>query len=132
SSARTARRLRVDRRDYLRTSCGMATAFASMNQVFGDFFSVTKDETTDPLATDVDKTDYFIFDVQTHHVVPGHAETKMNGKLAPIDLRRTGAQFIPDLVGEVAPEDLYLQNYIKEVFLDSETDVACITGVPAA
>jgi predicted TIM-barrel fold metal-dependent hydrolase len=130
--ARAARRLRVDRHDYLRTSCGMASAISAMNQVFGDFFAVNADETTDPLATDADRTDYFIFDVQTHHVVPGHAETKMNGKLAPIDLRRTGAQMIPELAGEVAPEDLYLQNYVKEVFLDSETDVACITGVPAA
>src|SRR4030095_13327894 len=26
---------------------------------------------------------------------------------------------------------LYVENYIKEVFLDSDTDVACISGIPA-
>src|SRR5437867_8498847 len=30
-----ARRLGMDRRQFLRTSCGMATAFAAMNAVFG-------------------------------------------------------------------------------------------------
>lgn len=132
ASYRTAKHLRMDPRQYLSSSCGMATAFASMNQVFGDYFTVKKDEPTDPVATQTDKTDYFIFDVQTHHVLPGHAETKMNGKVSPLELRRTGAQFIPDLAGEARAEDLYLQNYIKEVFLDSDTAIACITGVPAA
>jgi hypothetical protein len=129
---RTARRLHVDRRQYLHSGCGMATAFASMNHVFGDFFTVRAEESTEPVATQKDKTDYFIFDVQTHHVVPGHAETKMNGKVSPLDLRRTGSRIIPELAGAVTPEDLYLQNYIKEVFLDSDTSVACISGVPAA
>lgn len=132
SSHRMARRLRMDHRRYLHSNLGMANAFAAMNQVFGEFFAVKAEEPGDKEAIKTDRTDYFIFDVQTHHVLPGHAETKMNGKVSPLDLRRTGSQIIPELAGEARPEDLYFQNYIKEVFLDSETSVACITGVPAA
>src|SRR5256885_13472404 len=35
-----ARKLGMDRRQFLRTACGMATAFAAMNKVFGDYFRV--------------------------------------------------------------------------------------------
>src|SRR5437762_12921505 len=37
---RQAHRLGVDRRQFLRTSCGMALAFAAMNTVFGHCFRV--------------------------------------------------------------------------------------------
>src|SRR5437867_4306149 len=39
-SNRNAKRLGIDRRQFLRTTCGMATAFAALNKVFGDFFQV--------------------------------------------------------------------------------------------
>ena len=29
-------------------------------------------------------------------------------------------------------EDIYLGNYIKEIFLDSDTTVAVISGIPSA
>jgi predicted TIM-barrel fold metal-dependent hydrolase len=32
---------------------------------------------------------------------------------------------------EPRPEDVYFENYVKEIFLDSETDVAVISGVPS-
>ncbi|PYT21969.1 MAG: hypothetical protein DMG57_36940 [Acidobacteria bacterium] len=38
----------------------------------------------------------------------------------------------PDLRGrEPKPVDVYLENYIKEMFLDSDTDMAVISGVPS-
>ena len=128
-----AKHLRMDRRHFLRTGCGMATAFMAMNQVFGDFFAVQAAETLEPDAAAAGRVDYFIFDVQTHHVAPGRAELVMGNDISPLTLRRTGALFDPALAArEARPEDLYLQNYIKEVFLDSDTSIACITGVPAA
>ncbi|HEY7819434.1 MAG TPA: twin-arginine translocation signal domain-containing protein, partial [Vicinamibacteria bacterium] len=39
-ASRLARRLGMSRRRFLRTSCGMAAAFAAMNEVFGPFFRV--------------------------------------------------------------------------------------------
>lgn len=41
-----SKRLGMTRRDYLRTSCGMAVAFLAMNDVFGKFFQVDKVEAT--------------------------------------------------------------------------------------
>src|SRR6185503_17307412 len=58
-----ARRLGIDRRQFLRTSCGMATAFAAMNAVFGEYFKVDAAEMFDPAAAAEAKADYFIFDV---------------------------------------------------------------------
>ena len=45
-----ARRLGIDRRRFLRTACGMATAFAAMNKVFGDYFVVHAAEMTEATA----------------------------------------------------------------------------------
>src|SRR5437762_13783105 len=38
-----------DRRQFLRTSCGMAAAFVAMNQVFGNVFDVSEAEAADPV-----------------------------------------------------------------------------------
>ena len=48
-----------------------------------------------------------------------------------LDFRRTGRTWNPELrKRDPGPEDLYVENYIKEVFLDSDTDVAAISGIP--
>ncbi|MGZ4826973.1 MAG: hypothetical protein ACXVY9_06360, partial [Terriglobales bacterium] len=65
---RQARRLGTDRRSFLKSSCGMALAFAAMNTVFGRMFTVEAEELFDPAAVDANKLKTFIFDIQTHHV----------------------------------------------------------------
>ena len=128
TATQNAKKLDMDRRQFFRTSCGMAAGFAALNAVFGNFFTVDAAELFEPAAEK--KTDYFIFDVQTHHVAVAH---HMLGPLDFLDARRGAAQLNPDLKGrEPQLTDLYLENYIKEVFLDSDTAIACISGVPAA
>jgi hypothetical protein len=123
---RNARRLGMSRRQFLRTSCGMAAAFAVMNKVYGNYFSVEAAELLEPAATAENKTDYFIFDVQNHHVAVGRREPGL------LDFRRMGRRWNPKLSkSDPKMEDLYLENYIKEVFLDSETDMAVISGIPS-
>jgi hypothetical protein len=46
----SARRLGMDRRQFLRTSCGMATAFVALNDVFGRIFDVSPAEAAQPEA----------------------------------------------------------------------------------
>ncbi len=129
TAARNARRLGMDRRRFLRTSCGMAAAFASLNAVFGNFFTVGAAELFEPAAAAELKTLYFIFDVQTHHVEVGR---RMLGPLDLLELRRGSGAINPELKKrEQQVSDLYFENYVKEVFLDSDTTVACISGVPA-
>src|SRR5256884_9447076 len=68
SAERQAGYLGMDRRRFLRTSCGMALAFAAMNSVFGHFFRLEAAELSDPAAVAENKARFFIFHVQTHHV----------------------------------------------------------------
>lgn len=128
TGAHNAKKLGMDRRQFFRTSCGMAAAFAALNTVFGRFFTVDAAELFDPAAAAEKKADYFIFDVQTHHVAVGRHRI---GNVDFVNVRRAAGQFNPALQNrEPQLSDIYLENYIKEVFLDSDTTVACITGVP--
>src|SRR6266481_700784 len=61
----------MDRRQFLRTSSGMAVAFAAMNEVFGPLFSVGRAEAAEPEAAAERAqrlASQFIFDDQTHFV----------------------------------------------------------------
>ena len=132
---RQARLAGMDRRQFLRTSCGMALAFAAMNTVYGRCFRVNAAELVDPAAAAESKTRFFIFDVQTHHVAmpeqAPHADQAFLHEL--VGLRERARQMNPALKNrEPRLEDIYLENYIKEVFLDSETDVVALSALPGA
>ena len=114
----------VSRRQYLRSAGGMAAAFLAMNEVFGRYFLVDWAE-AEELDHPGESWPEFIFDVQLHHVkdeIPG-----------PLGFRRLAGMFNlnPDLV-DVRPKrgDLHLENFIKEVFLDSDTAMGIISGAP--
>ena len=125
---RSAKQLGVTRRDFLLSTGGMAAAFVALNSVFGNYFTVDASELFEPAAyAEKWPKNQFIFDVQTHHVATGRRAMPI------LSFRRMGEQYNPALVGRNHQmEDLYLANYIKEVFLDSDTLVAVITGYPAA
>ncbi|MDQ3798137.1 MAG: amidohydrolase family protein [Acidobacteriota bacterium] len=126
----TSKRLGISRRRFLATSGGMAAAFLALNSVFGRFFDVDESELFEPLATDEKfPKNQFIFDIHTHHV----AAKKIIRNPPLLRYREAGAAWgNKDLVGkEHKWEDLYLANYIKEMFLDSDTSMAVITGLPA-
>lgn len=130
-----ALRLGMTRRRFLRTSCGMAAAFAALNSVFGPFFTVDAAELFEPAAAAEKKADYFIFDVQTHHVATEREAPTASKEFLQylFDLRRgLATKLNPELAKrEAAMSDLHLENYIKEVFLDSETEVAVLSGLPS-
>src|SRR6185503_20615117 len=54
-----SRKLGMERLDFLRTACGMATAYAAMNEVFGPFFRVEAAEMLEPAAAAEKKKEYF-------------------------------------------------------------------------
>ena len=61
-----AKRLGVNRRQFLRTSCGMATAFVAMNEIYGNVFQVSPAEAREPelmQARAQSLAGQFIFDV---------------------------------------------------------------------
>src|SRR5213594_3485625 len=104
------RRLGLSRRDFLKTTGGMAAALLAMNSVFGRFFDVLEVEAVEAAAFAERNGDpFFIFDVQTHYVSAGYdptgAEATRKGavtKEALLGLRRRAreAGMNPKLSGD--------------------------------
>ena len=116
--------LGMSRRAFLQTSGGMATAFMAMNDVFGPVFRVAEAEALEPAASrEMWPKKEFILDLQTHHV-----KDSMQGPIAFRSI--TGKLGLnPALTGIVpGPDSLHRANYVKEIFFDSDTVMACISG----
>lgn len=133
--------LGLTRRDFLRTTGGMAAALLALNAVFGKFFNVLDVEAVETAAFAEGLGDpYFIFDVQTHyvgsHYDPTNAEASRKGavtKQALLALRRRirEAGVNPKLTADRGSiDDLSWQNFVKEIFLDSETSIGLISTPP--
>jgi hypothetical protein len=106
-SERAARRQGVSRRDFLRSGSGMAAALMALNQVFGP-----------------------CYEVQTHHVDVSRKwyDDTPDGR-ATLNFFRA---LRPSLGGIANTLDqLNRAHYVKEVFGDSDTVMAIISGVPS-
>ena len=112
----------------------MALAFAAMNTIFGPFFQIEAAELLEPAAALTENKGHtFIFDVQTHHVaMPSqnpHADSDFLN--AVVGMRDMASKMNPALKGRKGKiNDAYLENYIKEIFLDSETDMVALSALP--
>lgn len=123
-AAHYSAKLDVNRRDFMRSTGGMAAAFMAMNEVFGPAFKVAEAEVVDSQAhAEMWPKNEFIFDAQTHHVKDSISGPLMFRKM-------TGkAGLNPDLDGIVEGKDtLHRANFVKEIFFDSDTVMAIMTG----
>jgi predicted TIM-barrel fold metal-dependent hydrolase len=125
------RRLNMTRRRFFQTPAGMATAFLAMNATFGPLFGVSEAEAATPEQADARAralAGQFVMDMHTHFLRPN---TRLTGFVAARNaVGRLG--WNPGLAGkEQTLDDLMFQNYLKEMFLDSDTKVACISGAPS-
>jgi len=117
----------MNRRQFLSSSAGMAAAFMAMNDVFGPIYNVAKAEASIPGVADAragELSGQFIFDCQTHFVRDDY-QTDISG-LA----RFAKAHWNPDMEGEITLDRLKFSNYVKEIFVDSDTDVVILSGSP--
>jgi predicted TIM-barrel fold metal-dependent hydrolase len=121
---RFASKLGLSRRDFLKTSGGMATGFLAMNAIHGCSYAVTEEEALDPVAfLEGRPKGQFIFDAQTHHVKDSIAGPTVFRTLTG----RAGLN--PALVDEeLEPGTLHRANFVKEIFFDSDTVMAIMTG----
>src|SRR5436309_8464955 len=129
-SERAAQRQGLDRRDFLRTGSGMAAALLALNQVFGDCYDVEAAEVEDQKAfAEKWPKDQFIFDVQTHHVDVSRKwyDNTPDGKRAMLFF----TLLRPATTIEKSLEQLNRAHYVKEVFGDSDTVMAVISGIPS-
>jgi predicted TIM-barrel fold metal-dependent hydrolase len=128
-AGRHSARLGMDRREFLKTACGMATAFMAMNAVYGPLFCVDPAEAADPDAAAERKKrvkGQFIFDVQTHFV-SGSYEWK-----GLLQLRKAAQKWNPQLkVEELTFAKIQYDTFVKEIFQQSDTTLALLSSAPS-
>ncbi|HMS84544.1 MAG TPA: amidohydrolase family protein [Nitrospira sp.] len=138
---RAATRSGITRRAFLNATGGMAAALLAMNTAFGRFFNIAEIELFETAAfAEQQGAPYFIFDVQTHYVSshydPSDTEVHRRGavsKQALVALRKHIREvgLNPKLSGDRGTiDDLSWKNFVKEVFLDSETTIGLISTPP--
>ncbi len=129
-----ARRLGLSRRAFLKSVCGAAATLLCLNRVFarsgrgGGSFAIPPAAAFDPSAAEaVLSGSDFIFDIQTHHVNPHGAWRRLTNRWTYI------LRFFPQArCGDGAIECFSAEHFIREVFIDSDTDMAVLSAVPAA
>ena len=126
-----ARHQGVSRRRFFRGASGMAAAFLAMNDVFGPVFDVTRAEAAEPERADARAralSGEFVMDMHTHFL---RDDTRLEGFVRAREaVGKSGWNpMLVDRPQSIA--DLKFANYMKEVFLDSDTKVACISGAPS-
>src|SRR5712664_3688038 len=118
----------LSRRAFLASSAGMAAAFLAMNDVFGPDFDVSRAEAQQPGVAAQRAgalAGQFIIDVQTHFV---RDDFKQAGLL---DLAKYAKKnWNPVLAGENDLARYKFENYVREIFVDSDTKVALLSGAP--
>src|SRR5438067_563029 len=122
--------LGLNRRQFMRTSCGMAAAFLAMNEIYGNVFQVTAAEAREPemmLARTKSLAGQFVFDVQTHFVRDDFNHQELLG-LAGFASEHWNPQMKQEGVSSLARYKF--QNYMKEIYYDSDTTMALLSGAP--
>jgi hypothetical protein len=118
----------VSRRKFFQTAAGMAAAFVAMNEVYGPVFGVSRAEAQSPdMANERAKglAGQFIMDMHTHFL---RDDTRLENFVRSREAVGK-AGWNPALAGKPQTlDDLKFANYFKEVYFDSDTKVALISG----
>ena len=134
-----ARRLGQSRRRFLVSLCGAASTLLAMNTAFlagckrGGRYELPPGAALDPAAAEsVLAGNEFIFDVQGHFVNPSGAWTRA----LPDDARPLSFVDTKGCAAAAGPGRSYLQcvgrdEFIKDIFLDSDTDLTVLSFVPS-
>ena len=139
SATRNARRLGLARRDFLVSACGAASTLLAFNAANaaagkrGGFFELEAETAFEPQLAAAKLGDgEFIFDVQGHFVDPTGAWVRN----APPDSFKWSPKAACALGSEPAGPRSHLrclgpEEFVKDVFLDSDTDLMVLSFVPS-
>ncbi len=135
-----SKRLGIDRRKFLYSSCAVATTLLAANQVNaqsnlkGGFFDLASDTKDDAeLASSVLDGDEFIFDIQGHFVDPnGRWLNDVPDTAMPFSRMPAASCSLADMPGDRAYLNcLGPEQFVKDVFIDSDTDMMVLSFVPS-
>ena len=140
NATQNARKINQSRRNFMVSLSGAATCLLAMNQVnaalgkTGGRFELPADAAFDnALAGSVLKKREFIFDIQTHHFdpVPAWSAPTRWSEVIRQTAGNTGCNILPDHdFGHMTCTDS--RAFVREMFLDSDTDAAVLSFVPTA
>jgi uncharacterized protein len=122
--------LGLSRRQFLQTSCGMAAAFVAMKEVFGtNVFQVNDAEAREPellQARAQALAGQLIFDDQTHFIRDDFDHKELLG-LGEFAAQHWNPKFKDEGINLARYK---FQSYVKEIFYDSDTSIALLSGAP--
>ncbi|HSQ12222.1 MAG TPA: amidohydrolase family protein [Candidatus Deferrimicrobium sp.] len=139
AASASAKRLGVSRRDFLVSACGAASALLAFNTTnaavggLGGFFELEPEAAFEPQLAQarIGGKGEFIFDVQGHFVDPTGAWVKA----APADAfkwsPKTGCALAAKPDARSYLNCLGPEEFVKDVFLDSDTDMMVLSFVPS-
>src|ERR1700744_4358686 len=133
AAAELAPRHGLGRRAFLASAAGMAAGFGAMNRVYGPVFGVDPAEAAEPGAADARAkrlSSQFIVDLHTHFIRddsgPG---LEYFAQLREKTRQKHENPELPDRPATL--NDLHLETYVREMWLDSDTKIAALSGAPS-
>src|SRR5260370_28827802 len=126
-----AKRQALSRRRCFQTAAGMAASFVAMNQVFGRLFEASLAEAATPEMAEqraAALSGQFIIDGHTHFL---RDDTRLIG--FPKQREAVGKAGWNKALAEKEQtlDDLKYNNYLKEMYMDSDTKVALLSNSPS-
>jgi len=126
-----AKRQGQSRRRFFQTAAGMAASFVAMNQVFGRLFEASLAEAATPEIAEqraAALSGQYVIDDQTHFL---RDDTRLTGF---VKQRESVGKFGWNKAlaeKEQTLDDLKYDNYVKEIFMDSDTKIAILSNSPS-
>ena len=123
-----ARKQGLTRRRFFQSAAGMAAAFVAMNETYGPLYMVSRAEAATPdMANERAKAlkNQFVMDMHTHFLRDDTPIKTFVAQRATVG-KLGWNSYLSDK--EQTIDDLKFPNYFKEIFMDSDTKVACISG----
>ncbi|TXL78113.1 amidohydrolase [Vineibacter terrae] len=133
-----ARHTGQKRRTFLTGLCGAATTLLTLNEAFasqgarGGAFELPPEAGLDPQMAQAITGREFIFDIQTHMIEAQGTAWRNGPSAGGLDQLRSLLSLPPKQCAEGPGLWCYdARNFVKDVFLDSDTDLAVLSFVPA-
>ena len=126
-----AKKQGLSRRRFFQTAAGMAASYVAMNETFGQFFDASPAEAATPAMAD-ERADalkeQFIMDMHTHFLRDDTRITNFVNMRNAVGKAGWNKELSDK---EQTIDDLKYDNYVKEMFLDSDSKIVLISSAPS-